>query len=76
MIKVDGKDYDFDALSPEAKAQFHSLKFVDTEIGRLEAQTAVFKTARLAYARALNEALQAPTKEASQQFVGDTLKLS
>ena len=76
MIRINDKEYDFDALSGEARGQFQSLQFVDVEIARLGSQLAVFKTARNAYAMALNNALQAPTKDASQQFVGDTLKLS
>ena len=47
----------FDTLSDDAKAQLQSLQFVDPELARLQAQTAVLQTARMAYAKALNEAL-------------------
>lgn len=57
MIKIDDKDYDFDTLSEEAKAQLGSLQFVDAELQRLTAQIAVYQTARMAYSKALNEIL-------------------
>ena len=59
IIKIDDKDYDFDQLSDNAKAQLASLQFVDAELQRLNAQTAVLQTARMAYAKALNDALPA-----------------
>lgn len=58
-IKIDEKDYDLDKLSEAAKAQLASLQFVDAELQRLAAQTAVLQTARMAYSKALNEALAA-----------------
>jgi hypothetical protein len=57
MIKIDDKEYDLDQLSDEAKAHLGSMQFVDAELQRLTAQAAVLKTARVAYAKALNEAL-------------------
>ena len=56
-IKIDEKDYDLDTLSEEAKAQLTSLQFVDQELARLNAQVAVFQTARIAYSNALKELL-------------------
>ena len=56
-IKIDDKEYDFDKLTDEAKAQFVSLQFCDQELQRLQAQAAALQTARMAYAKALNEAL-------------------
>jgi len=71
-IKIDDQEYDVDTLSEEAKAQVISLQFCDQEIARLQAQTAAFRTARLAYAKALQAALPvAPVAPA-----GDTLKLN
>ena len=69
IIKIDSKEYELDGLSGEAKAQLQSLQFVDGELQRLQAQAAVLQTARVAYAKALQEALPSP-------FAGDTLKLS
>jgi len=57
MINIDGKQYDFDKLSEDAKSQLNSLQFVDNELARLQAQGAVLQTARAAYAKALKEAL-------------------
>ena len=69
IIKIDNIDYDTDTLSDEAKAHLISMQFCDQELARLQAQAAAYQTARLAYAKALNEALpKAPA--------GDTLKFS
>jgi hypothetical protein len=57
IIKIDDKDYDTETLSDEAKAQLQSLQFVDQELARLQAQAAVLQTARIAYGKALNDAL-------------------
>ena len=67
-ITIDNKEYDFDTLPEDAKKQLPMLQFVDAELQRLQAQAAVLQTARMAYAKALQEALpHAP--------VGDTLSL-
>jgi len=57
IITIDDKTYDTDTLSEEAKAQLTSVQFVDQELARLNAQAAVLQTARIAYAKALNDAL-------------------
>lgn len=68
-ITIDNKPYELDSLSNEAKAQLVSLQFVDAELARLQAQVAALQTARMAYAKALQESLlKAPA--------GDTLKFS
>ena len=59
IIKIDDKEYDFDQLPDSAKGQLASLQFVDAELQRLNAQTAVLQTARMAYAKALSELLAA-----------------
>ena len=56
-ITIDDKEYDLDTLSEEAKAQLVSIQFVDQELQRVNAQAAVLQTARVAYSKALNEAL-------------------
>jgi Family of unknown function (DUF6447) len=71
-IKIDNQEYDVDTLSDEAKAQVISLQFCDQEIARLQAQTAAYRTARTAYAKALQAAL--PVMPVAP--VGDTLKLN
>ena len=66
-INIDNIDYDTDKLSDEAKAQLVSLQFCDQELARLQAQSAAYQTARMAYAKALQAALPTAT-------VGDTIK--
>ena len=56
-IKIDGKDYDTEKLSAEAKAQLVSLQVTDAEIQRLNIQLAIAQTARNSYAKALQEML-------------------
>ena len=67
-LKIDDKDYDYDTLPEEAKNKLRMLQFVDAELARLEGQAAVLQTARIAYAKALGEALP--------KFEGDTIKIS
>ena len=57
LITIDGRQYELDLLSSTAKEQLASLQFVDTEIQKLQAQLAVYQTARMAYSNALKAAL-------------------
>ena len=68
-INIDNIEYDTDKLSDDAKAQLVSLQFCDQELARLEVQAAAIHTARIAYAKALNDALPAMP-------AGDTLKFN
>ena len=52
-VKINGKEYDVNALSDNAKAQLQSLMFTDSEIKRLQRQIAVVQTAQGAYQQAL-----------------------
>ena len=56
-ITIDGKEYDLDDLSDNAKEQLASLQFVQNEIKRLEALMAISKTASVAYSSALKNEL-------------------
>ena len=56
-ITIDDIAYDLDTLSADAKAQLLSIQFVDQELARLQAKAAALQTARIAYAKALGEAL-------------------
>ena len=56
-ITIDNVAYDLDTLSADAKAQLLSIQFVDQELARLQAKAAALQTARIAYAKALGEAL-------------------
>ena len=67
-IKLDDKEYDLDSLSPEVKAQLEMLVATDNKIRELQRDLAIAQTARVAYSRALNDALP--------KFEGDTIKIS
>ena len=56
-ITIDDKEYNVDHLSGQAKQELLSLQYVDAELQRLNANVAVFQTARVAYAKALKELL-------------------
>ena len=57
LITIDERQYELDLLSSDAKGQLASLQFVDAEIQKLQAQLAVYQTARVAYSNALKAAL-------------------
>lgn len=56
-ITIDGKEYNTDELSNEAKAQIASIQFVDAELRKLDSQAAVLRTARTSYAKSLSDLL-------------------
>jgi hypothetical protein len=70
-ITIDNKEYDFDSLPDAAKAQLQSLKFVDSELQRIQAEAAVLQTARASYSMARNESLAT----SPLSITSDTLKL-
>ena len=56
-IQIDNNTYELDSLSDDAKAQLQSIRFVDQELARLQAQVAAMQTARIAYLNALKAVL-------------------
>ena len=56
-VTIDGKTYEFESLSEDAKHQFNNLQFVDRKLAELNAEAAVYETARIGYAKALGVAL-------------------
>ena len=58
-IKINDVAYDLDTLPDEAKAQVQNISFVDQELSRLQAQTAILQTARISYVSALLQVLPA-----------------
>ena len=68
-ITIDNKQYELESLSDDAKSQLASIQFVDSELARLQAKAAALQTARIAYSKALQEALPALP-------AGDTVKLN
>jgi len=77
-ITIDGKEYDVDSLSEESKAQLVNLRYVDSELARLQAQAATLQTARIAYGRALKQTLEqgeAPKEdEVNIEGLGDSIQ--
>ena len=56
-ITIDGKEYDLESLSSEAKNQLMNVRVADQKIATTQQDLAVLQTARNAYARALSDAL-------------------
>ena len=79
-ITIDDKEYDVESLSDESKAQLVSLRYVDSELERLQAHAAALQTARIAYGRALKETLEegkAPeVNEVSIEGLGDSIQFN
>ena len=77
-ITIDDKEYEVDSLSDESKAQLVSLRYVDSELARLQAQAAALQTARNAYGRALKQTLEdgeaTEEEEVSIEGLGETIQ--
>jgi hypothetical protein len=67
MVKIDGQDYDFDQMSPDAKGQFVSVQAADAKLNELKRDTAITVTARNIYMQALKKELSngAPVADAT-----------
>ncbi len=57
-IRIDNQEYDTETFSADAKAKLQSLQFVEAELSRLAAKTAVYQTARVGYINALKRILE------------------
>lgn len=57
-INVDGKDYDADSLSEQARRLISNIRFVDQELNRLQMQTAALQAGRQAYISTLKNELE------------------
>lgn len=57
VITIDGREFDTDKMSADARNQLMSLQFTDQQIAQLQAKLAMAQTARNAYAKALENAL-------------------
>ena len=68
-ITIDGREHDLETLSEEAKGQLRSLKYVESELARIQAQAAALQTARIAYARALKDTLETGKAEQNDDLV-------
>ena len=56
-ITIDGKEYDTETLSEDARANIQNIQYCEEKLGELKRETAVVQTARNAYAQALKGAL-------------------
>ena len=56
-ITIDGKEYELDDLSKDAKAQVDSIVMCDRKLAELQSEAAIVQTARNAYVAALQELL-------------------
>ena len=56
-IITDKQQYDLESLSDEANSQLAAIHFVDSKLARLQAKAAALQTARIAYSKALQDAL-------------------
>ena len=52
-INIDGIEYELEEFSDGARAQLASMQLADQKIAQLQADLAMFQTARNAYAQAL-----------------------
>ena len=57
-ITVDGIEYNTEDLTDNGKAQLASLQFLEVQMKKIEAEIAVYKTAKTAYTAALRSALK------------------
>jgi len=57
-ITINGREYDTESLSDEAKQRLGSIQFVDRRINELRAELAAMQTARNAYTHALTSMLE------------------
>ncbi len=56
-VTIDGKEYDTDALSEDARNNMQNVQYCEQKLAELKREMAIAQTARNAYARALQGAL-------------------
>jgi hypothetical protein len=57
-ITVDGVEYNTEDLSENGKAQLASLQFIEVQIKKLQAEIAVYETAKRGYITTFKEAIK------------------
>ena len=57
-ITIDSKEYELESLSKKAQDNIATLQYVQSELNRLQAQIAVFKTAESAYINVINQEIE------------------
>lgn len=58
MVTVDGKEYDPDTMSDNAKRLISNIQYTDAELARLRLANAAMQTARQSYVGALKRELE------------------
>jgi hypothetical protein len=56
-VTIDGRDFEMDTLTGEAKVQAANIQVIDREIAHLQVQIKIFQLARAACATALQQGL-------------------
>jgi len=56
-VTIDGKEYETDDMTDEARRQLQNVAFCDRKLEELRNETAVIQTARNSYARGLGQLL-------------------
>ena len=56
-VKIDGKDYDTDTMSQEARDNLKNLNLCEQRLNEIKRDAAIIQTARNTYAAALKAAL-------------------
>lgn len=59
-LTVDGKEYDPETISENAKTIIRNVQFCDQELSQMRMRTAAVQTARQAYVNALKRELEGP----------------
>jgi len=57
-ITIDGKDYDIESMSEDAKNELLSIQMCDQKVNDLQAELAIVQTARNAYILSLKSMLE------------------
>ncbi|WIX33797.1 DUF6447 family protein [Salinicola sp. JS01] len=74
-VSIDGKEYQLDQLSEEARKQLANLRLCDEEIARIQRQYSIAQAARVTYSNLLERALpaeKAPAKRATKSTTRST----
>lgn len=62
-VEIDGKEYDTDNFSEEARNRLANIAFCDRKLSDLRKEVTTIQTARNAYAKDLAQKLQAETDD-------------
>ena len=66
-VTVDGKEYDAESLSDNAKNIIANVQFADQELNRVRMQSNALQTARQAYVTALKKELEGEVADATAE---------